>query len=473
MKKITNKFSIIFSAVVVVLSGCSKEFTEKVPFDAIPINAALSTESGLDNALNGNYASLRTANLFGRNFPVTGDLMADNSFVETKNSGRYLTQYNYTSIANDGVFTGMWSSSYRGIMGANQIINATITGGNVATIKAQALAIRALLYFKLINIYAKPYTEDPTALGVPIVLTYDPYKLPTRNTVTEVYGQIVNDLQAAFAGAPDYRGSVYLSKYAIEALLAKVYLYMGDNLKAKAAAKDVIDNGGFTLLSAADFNSYWADPMGETSKGETLFEVDADVVNNNGFDDLGGIYINGYQDLYASSQLTSLYSASDVRLNWFVAGNTKSGAAAKKVNKYSNAQNGDRDNPKVMRLSEVYLIAAEASLTSSESDALMYLNMLMAQRDPAFTGYTSTGAALLADIVQERRKELAFEGDRLYDLNRLKQTITRVQNGGAIPAGTGNVNLTITYPDNRRVGPIPQNEIQANINIASQQNPGY
>ncbi len=473
MRSIINKFSIVAIAGVVAMTGCSKEFTEKVPNDAITIDAALSTEAGLDNALSGTYASLRTANLYGRNFPVTGDLMADNSFVETKNSGRYITQYNYTFIASDGVFSGMWSNAYRGIMRANQIINATTTGANVAKIKAQALAVRALLYFKLVNIYAKPYTEDPSALGVPIILTYDPYKLPTRNTVAEVYGQIVNDLQAAFAAAPDYRGSVYLSKYAIEGLLSKVYLYMGDNPKAKAAAKDVIDNGGFTLLSAGNFTSYWADPMGEASKGETLFEVDADVVNNNGFDDLGGIYINGYQDIYASSQLTSLYSTTDVRLNLFVAGNTKSGAPAMKVNKYSNAQNADRDNPKVMRLSEVYLIAAEASLPANEADALMYLNMLMAQRDPAFIGYASTGAALLADIVQERRKELAFEGDRFYDMNRLKQTITRVQNGGAITAGAGNVNLTIPYPDNRRVGPIPQAEIQANVNIASQQNPGY
>ena len=473
MRSIINKYSIIAIAGLVTMTGCSKEFTEKVPYDAITIDAALSTESGLDNALNGVYASLRTANLYGRNFPVTGDLMADNSFVETKNSGRYITQYNYTFIASDGVFTNMWSNSYRAIMRANQIINATTTGANVAKIKAQALAVRALLYFKLVNIYAKPYTEDPSALGVPIVLTYDPYKLPTRNTVAEVYGQIVSDLQAAIAADPDYRGSVYLSKYAIEGLLAKVYLYMGDNPKAKAAAKDVIENGGFTLLSAADFNSYWADPMGETTKGETLFEVDADVVNNNGFDDLGGIYINGYQDIYASSQLTSLYSASDVRLNLFVSGNTKAGPAAMKVKKYSNAQNADRDNPKVMRLSEVYLIAAEASLPANEADALMYLNMLMAQRDPAFVGYASTGTALLADIVQERRKELAFEGDRFYDMNRLKQPITRVQNGGAITAGAGNVNLTIPYPDNRRVGPIPQSEIQANVNIASQQNPGY
>ena len=57
-------------------------------------------------------------------------------------------------------------------------------------IKAQALAARALLYFKLVNIYARPYTDNPAALVVPIVLTYQPYLLPTRNTVKEVYTQI-------------------------------------------------------------------------------------------------------------------------------------------------------------------------------------------------------------------------------------------------------------------------------------------
>ena len=96
----------------------------------------------------------------------------------------------------------------------------------------------------------------------------------------------------------------------------------------------------------------------------------------------------------------------------------------------------------------------------------------MAKRDPGFQ-YTSTGNQLLNDIINERRKELAFEGDRFYDLNRLKLPIARVANPGAIPAGQGNVNLNIPYSDYRRIAPIPQAELQANANIVSQQNPGY
>src|SRR5580698_8599588 len=110
-----------------------------------------------------------------------------------------------------------------------------------------------------------------------------------------------------------------------------------------------------------------------------------------------------------------------------IPGLNKSGVPAYLVNKFPNAQQIDPDNLKVIRLAEVYLIAAEASLPDNEADALMYLNALMANRDPGFT-YPSPDPTLFSDIVTERRKELAFEGDRLYDLNRLKQPINRVAN---------------------------------------------
>ncbi len=456
-----------------MMAACKKDFIAKSPYDSLSADQALSTPSGLQDALLGAYSSLRSPSLFGRDFPVSGDLQADNSFVETKNAGRYLTQYNYSVTASDAVPSEMWNEAYIGILRANRVIEATVTGTNVAQIKAQAYAIRALLYFKLVNIFARPYTDAPSALGVPLVLKYDPFYFPARSKVSEVYTQIVTDLQAAFQNAPAYSNSVTLSKYAIEGILAKVYLYEGDYANAKKAAVDVITNSGISLLSYGGYNGFWLNAAIRTDKVETLFEVDQDAINNNGYDDLGGMYYNGYQDIYASSQLFALYSATDVRQSLLMPGKTKGGASSYIVVKYPNTLNPDKDNLKVMRLSEVYLIAAEASLPGNESDAKMYLNQLMAQRDPTFTGYTSTGANLLNDIVNERRKELAFEGDRLYDLNRLKLGIQRTTNAGAIAAGVNNANLAITYADYRRIAPIPQGEIQANLNIATQQNTGY
>jgi starch-binding outer membrane protein, SusD/RagB family len=467
MKHITNKFlAAIF--IIFIFDSCSKSFINTKPSDSLPFNDALGTPSALQNALNGAYGQLRLVSLFGRDFPVCGDLQADNTFVEIKNTGRYLQQYNYSVQVTDGTVDENWADAYYGILDANEIINSIATGGNTDEIKAQAYAIRALLYFKLVNIFATPYTDNPDAPGVPLVLTFNPYQLPGRNTVKEVYTQIISDLKTAFQNAGTYTSSVTLSKYAIEGLLARAYLYMGDNADANAAATDVINNSGFTLVSPSSYSSFWADPSIHTDQVEVMFEVDCDVVNNNSFDDLGGIYINGYQDIYCSGQLYNLYSATDVRSSVLLPGVTKGGVPAVLVNKFPNAQNADRDNLKVIRLAEVYLIAAESSLPGDETGARNYLNALMTMRDPSFAGYTSTGQDLLNDIIQERRKELAFEGDRFFDLNRLKLPVNRASNNGAIPAP-----LLIAYPDNKRIAPIPQREIQANPTIAQQQNPGY
>ena len=473
MKKSIYKFSSGAILMVMLLTACSKSFIEKVPYDSIPLNSALSDQVGVTNALNGAYAQLRSANLFGRDFAIIGDVQADNTFVETKNAGRYIPQYNYSMVNSDGVAAEILTSAYTAILRCNQIISGSASGGMVPQIKAQAYALRALLYFRLITLYARPITDTPDGLGVPLVLTYNPTALPKRSKISEVYTQIISDFKAGFANAPAYVNSITLSKYAVEGLLARAYFYMGDYANAKTAALDVINNSSFTLVTPASFVNFWANGAIQTNAVEVLFEVDADAINNNGSDDLGGMYVNGYQDIYASKQLVGLYSASDVRRSLLITDTlTKSGAPATIVNKFSNAQNSDRDNLKVIRLSEVYLIAAETSLPSNEPDALKYLNALVSQRDPSKV-YNSTGAQLLSDIVIERRKELAFEGDRLFDLNRLKLPIARVVNAGAILAGQLNVNLNVPYADYRRIYPIPLNEIQANANIAGQQNTGY
>ncbi len=452
-----------------LITSCSKDFITRNPADSINQGDALNDEASLQAALNGVYSALRPSTLFGRDLPVVGDVQADNAFIETKNSGRYLPQFQYTVTLSDATATEVWAQAYTAIMRANRIIDADVIGGKVASIKASAYALRALMYSRLVTLYAKSYTDDTSALGVPVVLHYNPYDLPARSSVGTVYNQIISDYKAAFEGAGDYTSSVYLSKYAIEGLLAKAYLYMGDYTNAKSAAVDVINNGPFKLVTSANYDAYWSNPAPRTDAEETLMEIDADVINNNGFDDLAGIYINGYQDIYASKQVYDLYSNTDVRKTVLLQGTTKLGTNAILVNKYPNALNSDRDNPKVMRLSEVYLIAAEASARlSNDVDAKTYLNTLMAQRDPSLV-YASAGTQLINDIITERRKELAFEGDRLFDLNRLMLPVERVDNPGSLPTGA----LSIPYSDPRRIYPIPQDEIQSNPSLTTEQNPGY
>jgi len=462
---------LIVLAAGTILGSCSKSFVNKTPLDKITTDTSLllTSASALQSALNGTYAEIRNVDQFGRDWPVIGDLMADNTFLETRNSGRYIPQWRYTVPITDQVPQDMWAESYTGILRCNQIIDAKVTDAD--DIKAQAYALRALLYFKMVTTWGKNFTTDPNSLGVPLVIHYDVNAEPQRATVSAVYTQIVSDLKAAFAAAPDYTSSITISKYAAEALLARVYLYMGQYANALAAANDVINKGPFSLVSYNGFLGYWGNPAPNTDATETIFEVDADAVNNNGFDDLGGIYFNGYQDLYASIDLVSLYSASDVRGALLVAGRTKSGAAAYLVAKYPNTLGNDKDNIKVIRLAEVYLIAAEsAARLGQNTDAQDFVNTVAELRDPGFAGYASTDDALVSDIATERRKELAFEGDRLFDMTRLNLTIVRASNPGADAPGDG---LTIDKADPLRLSPIPQQEILRNPNIAKQQNPGY
>lgn len=469
MKLQLNK--VLLSGIVAIglLGSCSKDFLNQEPYTQITPEAALASESDMLAALRGTYASLRSANLFGRNIQVIGDLSADNVFISTKNSGRFFAWDQYVITAANAEYTAMWTESYTAILRANNIINSALpSNAAVNQYKGEAYALRALMYFNLVRTFARPFTDNPGGPGVPIVTKYDPALKPDRNTVAEVYTFIQNDLQQAYTLMTQYTGSNRFSKFAARALAAKVSLYQGLNQQAYDFANDVITNGGFTLVTAANFPGYWNNLAGNgaTNKVETLFEVSADATLNAGTDELAYMYLQaGYGDLLVNPTLYNLYNATDVRKALVTVGSRAGGeAVAYIVNKYKSVA-ADRDDKKVIRLSEVYLIAAEASArlgVATEPRALTLLNTLIAQRDPSLV-YISTGTQLIEDIITERRKELAFEGDRSYDLTRLKRDITRVG---------GTYNLTsIPYSNNFRIGPIPQAERDVNKTIV--QNPGY
>jgi hypothetical protein len=155
----------------------------------------------------------------------------------------------------------------------------------------------------------------------------------------------------------------------------------------------------------------------------------------------------------------------------FIVGSPIRGDEAKVVNKFPNTGSADKDEMKVIRMSEVYFIAAEAAFhNGDEATARTYLNDVATERDPGFAGYSASGQALLDDILLERRKELAFEGHRYWDLVRNNLNVTRIDQANNYP---GNVPLVLETSNFRRILPIPQAELDANPNIREQQNPGY
>lgn len=474
MKKDWKYKGLLMLALVASLISCKKDFIELTPPTSVDPSVALKTEADVKNALSGAYAGLRNVDFYGRTLPVLGDLMGDNAYQHSSNSNRYtaFNAYDFT-VANANVL-GTWTSGYNVILRANNIINCALPSSPAMDqYRGEAHAIRALAYFTLVRFFARPYTDNPDGLGVPLILVYDAFKKPGRAKVSEVYTQIITDLNSAFnlmktpTNAATSNSSQF-TKYAAKGLQAKVYLTMGSMPEARTAAEDVITNSNHKTLAASDVVGYWSNSSFRTDRLETLFEVSSDAVSNLAFDALSYIYSqNGnYGDMVVSFPFYNMFAATDVRrLLMPVVGrfNNPASSPIPTVDKFPVIQ-GDVSDTKVLRMSEMYLIAAEASWYTSETDALNYVNFITARRnaDPIAT----SGTALLEDIITERRKELAFEGDRYMDLLRLKRDVARSTN---YPSAARN----ILYTNFRRIFPIPQTELDANATIRTQQNTGY
>src|ERR1041385_2500574 len=190
----------ILLSMALLFNSCKKSFLDLHPYSSVSSDVAITNASDMQAALNGAYSNLLSANLYGRSLPLFGDLVADNVYISTVNSNRYLDFFQINFIVTNGNAQGIWQSAYSTILRANNVINSSITGSaDIDQLRGEALAIRALMYFELVKFFAKPYTVDPNGIGVPIVLEYNPSLKPTRNTTAEVYARIETDLTTAIS----------------------------------------------------------------------------------------------------------------------------------------------------------------------------------------------------------------------------------------------------------------------------------
>jgi starch-binding outer membrane protein, SusD/RagB family len=478
-------------SIVMIFSSCNKSFLDKKPYDAIIVQDAIKTDADMSAALNGLYSSLRATDFYGRTLAVKGDLMADHCFLSSANSGRYNNLAGYSMAKTDAYAYALWLNSYKAIKNANIIINSGLAASTdaVSHMYAEAYTIRALVHFDLCRNYAVPYTKDQNALGVPIVLAFDQYAKPARNTVKEVYTQVIADLTKAYSMAKYNQGqsmsitgppistriinSSFIGKYAIRALMARVYQHMGDWTNARDAALDVINNSGFTLVSNAGFVAYWKGANPITSKVETLFEVTSDANNSVADGTLAYLYTSkpfggAYGDILPTKQFYDMHTATDIRKKLYV-DTTRSGQQGRAYYVFKYPIDPSYDDVKILRFSEMYLIAAEAyyNLTVPAS-ANNYLNLFAVTRDPSVV-YNSSGTQILTDILNERLKEFAFEGYRFWDLTRLQMSFDKPQGQDASNNITSNI--AVTPSTLNTIFPIPNNEILVNPNMA--QNSGY
>ncbi|QJD95385.1 RagB/SusD family nutrient uptake outer membrane protein [Mucilaginibacter robiniae] len=476
-----NKILYLLFAGASTLAACKKSFLDEQPSTAVTVQTSINTTNDLADAVNGMYNVMKATTLFGRDIPVLGDLLADNTYVNVSNSGRYLLENNYQFIPTTAEPGNIYGRAYYSILQANRIIyegKKLATSADNNQLMGEAYASRGLLYLELVTWFGSPYTVNPNASAVPVVTTpsyitgFD-IKLP-RATVNAVYNQIISDLDSAYTLMPEagttYHAinSDYIAKYAAKAIESRAYLYKGDYANALTAAKLVVDKGGYSLATtAATFTGYWANPAAQTGKLETVFELNQNASSNLGNTGLDAIFSqSGYGDIQATDNLYNAYTSTDLRRTLIING-TRGGQQAWIINKFPNYTNTDKDETKIIRYAEVVLTLAESyARTGDETSAKNYLNQLAILRDPSFKGYTSSGAQLITDILNERRKELAFEGLRFFDLTRLNLDFTR-------PAQAyGYVSYpTVLKTDYHRILPIPQSARDANPNLT--QNPGY
>lgn len=463
MKKIEK--IILALAVVVGATSCT-DWLDTKPYSSLETSVAISNLKDAQVALYGVYDAMQTSDYYGRNFVVIPDAAADNVVLKPANSGRFLAELNWTVLPTTGEPTGVWVAAYQTIDRANNII-ANIDGvaGDEATrnqIKGEAIMLRALAHFDLVRMFAQPYnyTSDHSHLGVPYMLVSE-ISSPKRLTVGEDYDKIVTDLSdAATLMTIQPATPTTVSSWAAKALLAKVYLYMEDWPNARTMAEDIIAHGPYVLTTNADYPTMFTNEF----SSESIFELQFTSVDNNATNQLGYIYQSqGYGDLWPSQDLLDSYDAGDIRLGWFY---TSGGDVYTKKFIGKNASKpGQEVNTPILRLSDMYLVAAEAEAElTNDVIAQGYLDAIVQRALPTAADITLTGDALKARIQLERRKELAFEGNRLYDLTRRKLGVVR----GSDCTSTF---CTIDYPSTKFAYPIPQIEIDANPNMV--QNPGY
>jgi starch-binding outer membrane protein, SusD/RagB family len=483
---------LLLGYVLFTVSACSKSFLDQKATDGTNTSGAITNEASMYTALVGLYSSLRATDFYGRTFAIKGDLMSDDCFLSSSNSGRYLGFNNYDMDKTNSYPSAIWQNAYAAIKNCNFILNAGVANNSnvISQMYAEVYAIRGMVYFDLLRNFSKPYAAGATNLGVPIVLKFDSLALPKRDTISKVYAQVLSDLTTAFSLAKYDNGSTmsfsstgvsrvmnssYITKYAIEGLLARVYQHMGNWTAARDAALDVVTKGDYKLVESSGLVGYWAGTTPRTDKVETLFEVTSDANNNVSDGTLANIYVakafgGSYGDILPTKALYTSYATTDARKQLYM-DTTRSGQVGRAyyVTKYP-INTATYDDVKIVRYAELLLILSEAYYNlTDEVNALKYLNMVAQKRDPVFTGYTATGTALQDAILNERMKELAFEGYRFWDLYRLQKTFTKAQ----AQDGSSNISksVTVTPATTNMIFPIPNDEILVNSNL--KQNDGY
>ncbi len=441
---------LIILVAVVALTGCDK-FLDIVPKDKFIPTTVEDFENILNNATLVNYGDYFEDLLTDDAFLPEGE--PGNLFSKQQAHGRRIYTFN-KNVFDERSNDFMWSEGYKRIFNFNVIINSIMdaTGKTEAykkSVRAEALFGRALEHLELVNLYAQHYDAATAATepGVPLALVADINAKFIRNTVKEVYDQIIEDLTTAIEDLPaepkitKFRAS----KPAGYALLSRVYLYMGDYEQALNYANktlelksELFNMNDYSVTIPGPFPYVPGAPLGWTNIPDGQHNPETLVARH---------FLRPFglgMDVCASPELSSLFTNDDQRWVLYYANGWPPAPPFNYWDRYGVKiyLRGDYYNNAV-GLPEVYLTAAEAKARLNDlPGALELVNKLRENRitPDAYVAYTvddfdNDAEKVLRFVLDERRRELAFMGLRHIDLKRLnkeqrfQKTITHTAEG--------------------------------------------
>jgi len=468
---------VIYIFMLFVYSSCSDNFLDKQPSYATTNDKLLQSTQGIKSALNGCYSQLQSQYYYGRNFILIQETFTDNAKLSNANVGHFSSFYTWSITSNNEELTQLWAISYNIINNLNAIISATknhteLKESEKQIIQGEAHALRALIYFDLVRMFAHDYSTTSGIeganskgghAGVPLItvpISLDSAKKINRSSVASVYSQIISDaLKADTLLQNQTFNPLRCNQKMAQSIASKVYLSMKDYNKAIEYANKALLNT--SLIPYTNYIASWK----ENYTTESIFSVSMTSTDNPGTNSIGHMLSpKGYGGIIPSADLLALYSSQDVR-SQFIEKNQEDFFI-----KYPGQNNVlGVDNIPVIRASELYLIIAEAYAYKGKTVSGFYVAAQQALETIVHRAYNSaepitlTDNDLLTKINEEYRKEFAFEGKRLFQLKRLHANISH--------SNCITNQCTLNYGDTKFAFPIPYTDIQTNKNIL--QNPGY
>lgn len=491
MKKLKLIFLICLS-VIVIGTGCKKEYLQLNPPETLTPSSVFSTTKNAYAAINGIHRMMYsqwygTQALGGYSGNMIFMEVLGEDYVMTANAnGWFITEYRWLGHRNDASTISRFNYGfyYTIIANANVIIanidNAVGPDTDKKAIKGQAYAYRAWSYFQMVQLFGERFDKNGAnnTLGMSLVLEPRTGALP-RSTVAETYTQINSDIDQAITlltGLPARPSKSHLNVNVAKGIKARIALTQQNWVVAAQMAAEA--RQGFPLMTNAQYMQGFSD----TNNPEWIWGIDhrddqptyfysfyaylGNFSSTNTRGNPKAIFAPLYNQISNTDVRKQLWDPTGTNASFpLVAGGTRYPYMTRK---FLLANPGNSNGDLVfMRSAEMYLIEAEALARQGGQDAAarQALFTLAKQRDPNYTLSTNSGQALIDEIMIQRRVELWGEGFRFYDLKRTNSPLDRTG---------GNHNNTLAQKMTEPAGTlnwqflIPRAEIEYTLGVVIQ-----